>query len=151
MTTSSDRMWTPDRHPRDALPVGDGGVTAAGSCVFCEIVAGRAPATVVRRWPDAIAILPRSRGVTAGHTLVIPRVHVSDATVDPILTGAVAARAVELAEPACNIITSAGAAASQTVGHLHLHVVPRRDGDGLTLPWTPRSTGPARHVGGGAS
>lgn len=150
MTASSDRMWTPERHPLGRPPVGDGGV-AAVSCVFCEIVAGRAPATVVKRWPDAIAILPRSRGVTAGHTLVIPRAHVSDATVDPIVTGAVAARAAELAVPACNIITSAGSAASQTVGHLHLHVVPRRDGDGLTLPWTPRATEPAGNPGGAIS
>ncbi len=37
----------------------------------------------------------------------------------------------------CNLITSAGREATQTVFHLHIHVVPRRDGDGLALPWTP--------------
>jgi diadenosine tetraphosphate (Ap4A) HIT family hydrolase len=36
----------------------------------------------------------------------------------------------------CNLITSDGAAATQTVKHLHVHIVPRRDGDGLTLPWS---------------
>jgi histidine triad (HIT) family protein len=44
--------------------------------------------------------------------------------------------AAELATPPCNIITSAGSDATQTVFHLHLHVVPRRAGDGLALPWT---------------
>jgi histidine triad (HIT) family protein len=36
----------------------------------------------------------------------------------------------------CNIITSVGSAATQTVRHLHVHVVPRRRGDGLQLPWS---------------
>ncbi len=36
----------------------------------------------------------------------------------------------------CNVITSRGAAATQTVRHLHVHVVPRRQGDGILLPWT---------------
>jgi histidine triad (HIT) family protein len=40
----------------------------------------------------------------------------------------------------CNIITSVGAEATQTVFHLHLHVVPRRFGDGLALPWTGQET-----------
>lgn len=38
-----------------------------------------------------------------------------------------------------NLITSAGAAATQTVAHLHVHYVPRRTGDGLGLPWTGTS------------
>jgi diadenosine tetraphosphate (Ap4A) HIT family hydrolase len=45
---------------------------------------------------------------------------------------------------ACNFITSAGAAATQSVPHLHVHVIPRRDGDGLALPWTgQQESGPA--------
>ena len=36
----------------------------------------------------------------------------------------------------CNLITSVGAAATQTVKHLHIHIVPRHEGDGLHLPWT---------------
>lgn len=109
-------------------------------CVFCSIAAGAAPANVVREWPDAIAFTPRSGGCTPGHVLVIPRIHVPDAGADPAVTAAVMARAAELASalPAVNIITSRGAEATQTVGHLHLHVVPRRQGDGLPLPWTPQ-------------
>jgi histidine triad (HIT) family protein len=110
-------------------------------CPFCLIIAGKAPATVVAEWPDAIAILPREhggrRGCTDGHTLVIPRVHVPDMAADPLVTGMTMARAAELAARVgdCNIITSRGAVASQKVFHLHVHLVPRVAGDGLALPW----------------
>ena len=105
------------------------------SCVFCRIVAGTEPATVVRRWPDAVAIVPR-HPVTPGHTLVIPTVHVRDFTEDPDVSAAAMRRAGELAAPPANLITSAGSEATQTVWHLHLHVVPRAAGDGLALPWS---------------
>ncbi|MDR3084002.1 MAG: HIT domain-containing protein [Streptomyces sp.] len=111
-------------------------------CAFCEIAAGRAPATVVREWPDVIAIRPRSGGVNERHVLVLPRVHVPDAGTDPSVTASVMHRAAELMaeQPSANLITSKGAEATQTVYHLHVHVVPRADGDGLPLPWTPQHT-----------
>jgi histidine triad (HIT) family protein len=110
-------------------------------CVFCAIVAGRAPATLVREWPDAIAFRPR-QPVTPGHVLVIPREHVMDAGIDPDVSARTMRAAAELADEldAANIITSRGAAATQTVYHLHLHVVPRSHQDGLPLPWTPQQT-----------
>lgn len=76
--------------------------------------------------------------VTKGHLLVVPRRHVADATVDPALAGRAFEIAAQLARDldAANIITSMGEPATQTVFHLHLHVVPRRDGDGLRLPWS---------------
>lgn len=76
--------------------------------------------------------------VTPGHLLVVPAPHVEDATRAPHLAG----DAVNLASAyagrhrAANIITSIGADATQTVRHLHVHMVPRRAGDGLALPWT---------------
>ncbi|MFC7387176.1 HIT family protein [Sphaerisporangium rhizosphaerae] len=111
----------------------------SAACVFCDIVAGRAPATVLRTWPDTIAISPR-HPVAPGHLLVIPHPHVIDVGQDPEVSATTMARAAELAAglPACNVITSRGKAASQSVFHLHLHVVPRADGDGLPLPWTPQ-------------
>lgn len=113
----------------------------ADSCVFCRIVAGTEPATVVREWEDAIAFSPR-HPVTPGHLLVVPRTHVADAVEAPAVTGAVFARAAELAAErgldSLNLITSRGAEATQTVYHLHAHLVPRREGDGLPLPWTPQ-------------
>jgi len=113
-------------------------------CPFCEIVAGRAPATIVGEWPVALAILPLNP-VVEHHTLIIPKVHVSSALeAGTGLLGAVVECAGELAlsmMQSCNLITSSGAAATQTVRHLHVHYVPRKYGDGLPLPWTPQQTG----------
>jgi histidine triad (HIT) family protein len=104
-------------------------------CPFCDIVAGLAPADYVRTWHDAIAIRPLSP-VVDGHVLVIPNEHVVDFTENPGVSAAVMFHAAELAVAPCNLITSAGRAATQTVMHLHLHLVPRSDGDELALPWS---------------
>ncbi|WP_461007379.1 HIT family protein [Streptomyces capparidis] len=122
-------------------PVTDGPYDAE-PCVFCAVAAGEAPAVLVREWPDALAIRPRSGGVNGGHVLVLPRVHVENAGTDPEVTAMVMRRAAELMaeHPAANIITSKGEAATQSVFHLHVHVVPRQEGDDLPLPWTPRHT-----------
>jgi len=109
-------------------------------CPFCEIVAGRAPAKVVREWDDAIAIVPLNP-VTEGHVLVLPRRHVESFDSSPLLSSVVMHRTAELrqSDPSgtdANIITSVGPNASQTVKHLHVHIVPRRANDGLLLPWT---------------
>jgi histidine triad (HIT) family protein len=112
------------------------------NCVFCAIAAGEAPAVIVREWPDALAVRPRSGGVHPGHVFVLPRVHVEDAGTDWEVTAAVMRRAAELmaGHPAVNLITSKGEAATQSVFHLHVHVVPRQEGDRLPLPWTPQHT-----------
>lgn len=109
----------------------------AGPCVFCRIVDGSAPAKMVREWADAIAFVPLGP-VTDGHVLVVPRQHVADAVEDPAVTAATMARAAEFAaeHEASNLITSIGRAATQSVFHLHIHVVPRVEGDALRLPWT---------------
>lgn len=107
------------------------------ACVFCAIVAGTEPATIVARWIDAIAIRPR-RPIVPGHTLVIPRVHVADFAQDPAVTAATFLHAAQLGRPPANLITSAGAEATQTVCHLHIHIVPRTARDGLALPWAPQ-------------
>jgi histidine triad (HIT) family protein len=112
-------------------------------CPFCEIVAGRAPG-VFATWRDAVAIEPLNP-VTPGHLLVVPRQHVADAAENPQVAAVTMERAAALAirYDAANIITSIGEAATQTVEHLHLHVVPRRPGDGLALPWTGQRADPA--------
>lgn len=106
-------------------------------CIFCSIAAGEAPGKIVATWDDVIAIVPLNP-VTPGHLLVIPKRHVGDVTENPGVSAAAMRAAAELATQPCNIITSAGREATQTVFHLHLHVIPRADGDGLALPWTPR-------------
>ncbi|GAA0441862.1 hydrolase [Acrocarpospora corrugata] len=109
------------------------------TCVFCDIIARRAPATIVRAWPETIAITPIGP-VTPGHVLLIPHAHVADVAEDPEVSARTMLRAAELAadHPAANIITSRGTAATQSVFHLHLHVVPRTEGDRLPLPWNPQ-------------
>lgn len=106
----------------------------AESCVFCAIVAGNAPAQVVRRWDDAIAIVPLGP-VVDGHLLVIPTTHVVDALQDPDVTAVAVRRAAEIAPHPCNLIANVGQAATQSVFHLHWHIVPRKVDDGLALPW----------------
>jgi histidine triad (HIT) family protein len=105
-------------------------------CVFCEIVAGQAPATVVKEWDDALAIVPLGP-VVDGHTLVIPKQHVADFGENPEVSAATMLRAAELAagNRPMNLITSRGREATQSVFHLHLHLVPRAENDGLALPW----------------
>ncbi len=114
-------------------------MTTMKPCVFCAIATGTEPATIVREWPDALAIVPRGGVTTDGHLLVIPRAHVATAIDDPTITATVAARAaqlaVELGWDDLNFIDNVGRAASQTVFHYHRHIVRRRLGDGLALPW----------------
>jgi histidine triad (HIT) family protein len=109
-------------------------------CAFCDVLYFGAPAQTVREWDDAIAIVPL-HPVVPGHLLVLSRLHVPHALADAAVTAATVRRAVELARTegtaALNLITSIGAAATQTVHHLHIHIVPRTAGDGLALPWDP--------------
>ncbi|MDT5259961.1 MAG: histidine triad family protein [Mycobacterium sp.] len=111
------------------------------SCVFCAIVAGAAPAIRICEDDDYLAILD-IRPFTRGHTLVLPKRHTVDLTDTPPQTLAEmvtigqriarAARATELAD-ATNIAINDGRAAFQTVNHIHLHVLPRRNGDKLSV------------------
>jgi len=110
------------------------------SCVFCDRIA---EGDYVERSNDGIApsvIFEPLNPVTPGHYLVVPVLHVTDALEFPRVTGAVMEYAVLMAQrigfESCNLITSTGSAATQTVMHLHIHIVPRREGDGLHLPWT---------------
>ena len=111
------------------------------SCVFCAIVAGQAPAIRIYEDDGYLAILD-IRPFTRGHTLVIPKKHTVDLTDTPAETLAEmvaigqriakAARATELAD-ATNIGINDGRAAFQSVFHVHLHVLPRRNGDKLSV------------------
>lgn len=109
-------------------------------CVFCDIIAGEAQVEWVLRpdfWPDAVAFIPLDP-VTEGHCLIVPKRHVQDFAEDPEIFAATARRAAELMRftpRAMNVITSRGRAATQSVFHLHVHLVPRETDDGLALPW----------------
>ncbi|MGX1913621.1 HIT family protein [Streptomyces phaeochromogenes] len=120
-----NRPPVPRKHPRP-------------DCPFCQIIHDGAPAAIVREWSDALAIRPRSGGCTDGHLLVLPHGHVPDFTTDPVVSATVQLRAAELAQELggqWNYLTSCGPDATQTVLHLHGHLVPRTADDGLALPW----------------
>lgn len=115
-------------------------------CPFC----GGPTDRPVRWWGDVQTFTPLGpptagkRGappLIAGHVLVVPREHVPDARTNPDVTAEVFKVAALVAREIgpCNIITNVGAAATQTVFHFHVHVVPRHRGDGLKLPWTDLS------------
>jgi diadenosine tetraphosphate (Ap4A) HIT family hydrolase len=108
------------------------------ACVFCEIVAGTAPAVRIYEDDDFLGLLD-IRPFTRGHTLVIPKEHSVDLTDTPpaTLAGmahigqriARAARASGLHATGTNFAINDGRSAFQSVFHIHLHVIPRRDGD----------------------
>nr|3O0M_A Chain A, HIT family protein [Mycolicibacterium smegmatis MC2 155]3O0M_B Chain B, HIT family protein [Mycolicibacterium smegmatis MC2 155] len=112
------------------------------SCVFCAIVSGDAPAIRIYEDENFLGILD-IRPFTRGHTLVIPKTHTVDLTDTPPETVAGmaavgqriarAARESGLHADGNNIAINDGKAAFQTVFHIHLHVVPRRNGDKLSF------------------
>jgi histidine triad (HIT) family protein len=107
---------------------------SVASCPFCEY-AGPSEILMER---DGVFFIEPMNPVVSGHVLAIPREHVLDAQDDPEVTGRVFEGAAWFSAGACNLITSVGAAATQTVKHLHVHIVPRVEGDGLHLPWSAR-------------
>src|SRR5215218_4211219 len=115
-------------------------------CLFCKIVAGELPATVVGQDERTVSFMDINPA-TRGHALVVPRTHARDLlAIGPEDLAAVAQAGQRLARTATdalgadgiNLINSCGARAWQTVFHFHLHVIPRYEDDPLRLPWTPR-------------
>jgi histidine triad (HIT) family protein len=114
-------------------------------CLFCKIVAGDLPATVVAEDERTVAFMDINPA-TRGHALVVPRRHAADLlAVDEEDLAACASTARRLAVRAkdrlgaagVNLLNSCGSAAWQTVFHFHVHVIPRYDDDPLRLPWVP--------------
>ena len=113
-------------------------------CVFCAIVAGSVPAFKVIDSPEGVGFLD-TRPVFKGHVLVVPRDHVIQLTDLPTaqlagyfgLVQRVAA-AVPAALGAQGTFVAENNIVSQSVPHLHTHVVPRTKGDGLRGFFWPR-------------
>ncbi len=119
---------------------GSGGM-AAENCVFCAIVEGSVPADIVHRDGDVVAfrdIAPKA----PVHILVVPREHIAslddtDAGAESVLGRLVGAardlaRSEGLAQDGYRVVVNNGAAAGQSVDHLHVHVLGGRD-----LGWPP--------------
>ncbi len=120
-------------------------MSSESDCIFCKILVGALPATIVDEDERTVAFMDINPA-TRGHALVIPRTHARDLlTVDPEDLKAVAVAAQRLAgrmserlgAEGVNVINSCGAVAWQTVFHFHVHVIPRYATDPLLLPWTP--------------
>ena len=124
------------------------------SCPFCAIVAGEGDAIVVGSWSNAIAFVPREPA-TVGHTLVVPRLHVANIwSMDSPLTHELSENVLDMARrlreafnlEGMNVINSAGELASQTVEHLHVHLVPRYRGDAMGEIWPSFSNVSAEEI-----
>lgn len=120
-------------------------------CPFCRIVEGADPAVrIVRRDERTVAFFPTDPA-TLGHTLLIPRAHRPDIwsldvpTAEHLArTTLVLAAAIErtFRPDGLNVIQSNGRAATQTVPHLHVHLVPRWAGDPMGRIWPERTNYP---------
>lgn len=107
-------------------------------CIFCKIVAGDIPGRIVHETDDAVAFLD-ANPLAAGHTLVVPREHRETLADIPDEEAAALFDAVHELVPrveaavdadASNVGINNGRASGQEVPHLHVHVVPRFEGDG---------------------
>lgn len=107
------------------------------ACPFCEIAKGDAYAEDLEDF-DGVMVFRPLNPVTEGHMLVVPRRHVVDFAQYPEVSAEVMKVAAlwSRRHTDVNVIASRGGLATQTVYHLHMHVVPRRVGDDLMLPWS---------------
>jgi histidine triad (HIT) family protein len=114
-------------------------------CLFCRIVSAEVPATIVYEDDNSVAFLDH-RPLFHGHTLLVPRVHVETlgelpvSQVGPFFkTAQLLSRAIEPALDAEGTFVAMNNRVSQSVPHLHVHVVPRRRKDGLKGFFWPRT------------
>ena len=122
-----------------------------GQCIFCRLVAGEIPSARVAEDDLALAFMDLGQ-VNPGHVLVASKRHAAtlfDLTPDE--AGAVMRMAQRVAlavrkafdPPGLTLLQANGALGGQTVGHFHLHVVPRHAGDGIALSWPRQVPGMA--------
>jgi histidine triad (HIT) family protein len=125
-------------------------VTADPDCLFCKIIAGELPGTIIDEDERTVTLMDINPA-TRGHALVMPRAHARDLLeIDredleaAILAAQRLARRMpsRLGADGVNLLNSCGRAAWQTVFHYHIHVIPRYTGDPLRLPWTPAEGDP---------
>ncbi len=125
---------------------GDATMTREADCIFCKIVAGEIPCFKLHE-DDATLAFMDINPANPGHALVVPKDHavtIHDIDADALAAVARAAKRVaaaveaELSPPGLSLYQANGPAAAQSVPHLHIHVLPRRDGDDLPMNWPLR-------------
>ena len=120
------------------------------SCIFCKIAAGEIPSAALFE-DDRVRVILDLGPAARGHALVLPKEHFQDARSMPeALMGHVMAVGARIGADQMkafgyegfNLVQNNGEAAGQSVFHFHLHVIPRRSGDGALGLWKPGSTTP---------
>lgn len=115
------------------------------NCIFCKIANGEIPSATLYEDEDFRVILDLGPA-TRGHALILPKEHFANITVLPeevtakafILAKKMAARMMEVLHcDGVNVVQNNGVAAGQTVFHFHIHLIPRYEGDGAGVTWTP--------------
>ncbi len=115
-------------------------------CIFCKIIAGEIPSKTVFENEHVIAFMD-IQPTSKGHTLVIPKAHSVDlpstepdalAEVMAVLPMIAVAAVKAVGAAGFNILQSNGPCAGQVVGHIHFHIVPRNEGDGIGLGFRQR-------------
>jgi histidine triad (HIT) family protein len=118
-------------------------MVADPDCIFCKIVAGEVPCFKLFEDVETLAFMDINP-VHDGHCLIIPKAHYPTIfEIAPASMAAAAQTAVKLAKAVnaairpdgLNLVQSNGAGAAQSVGHFHIHVLPRWLGDGLLVNW----------------
>ncbi|HTR85291.1 MAG TPA: HIT family protein [Reyranella sp.] len=116
------------------------------SCVFCKIVAGRLPCFKLLEDETTIAFMDINP-VNPGHALAVAKGHWPTVDVIPADVLANVARTAQKVAQATmkalhpagvNLVQANGSAAGQSVPHLHIHIMPRRAGDAVSLNWEPK-------------
>jgi histidine triad (HIT) family protein len=119
-------------------------------CIFCMVLRGEIPSETIYEDEHTVAVMDINPW-TRGHAVVFPRKHAKDLFEiedEELQHVAVAVKRVAakmrdtLGCDGLNLIQSNGSAAWQTIFHLHVHVIPRYDGDGVLRPWTPGKASP---------
>ena len=113
------------------------------NCIFCKIIDGSIPSTVVYEDADFKAIMDISPAAK-GHVLVLPKKHCTDLlSIDPDVASKALLVASKIANAqkkafncdGINLLQNSGEAAWQSVFHLHIHLIPRYKDDNVTVPW----------------
>lgn len=117
------------------------------NCIFCKIIQGVIPSSVVYEDEDFRAILDIAPS-HKGHTIVLPKYHAANllelpdevaSKALPVVKKVAAAIKEETGCDGINILQNNGVAAGQTVFHLHIHVIPRFENDGILPVWAQGS------------
>ena len=115
------------------------------NCIFCKIANGGIPSATLYEDEDFRVILDLGPA-TKGHALILPKEHYANVIALPeevtakafILAKKMAAKMMEVLHcDGVNVVQNNGEAAGQTVFHFHIHLIPRYEGDGAGVTWTP--------------